>query len=681
MAGGADARSGTSQSERRLRALFDHSFLYMAVLDPDGTVLDANRALLALGGGGGAALVGRRLWAAPFWLADGADRVRAAVADAAADRFTRLELAVQAGERAAFVEFALTPVRDGPGAPTLLIAEGRDVTEARWAEHALRVSEAKFAGIVTIASDAIISIDESQSIIHFNRGAEVIFGYRAEDVLGRQLDLLMPERFRAAHGEHVRNFGTGPVAARRMGERAEILGLRSDGTEFPADASISKLEVGGERIYTAVLRDVTDRKKAERAQQFLAQAGPLLATSLEYDTTVRSITRLAVPTLADWAVLYEVGADGAVQRLELAHADESKSALLAELDGYPLASVPGHPVFEVLRTGAPVLLEQVAAAQLDVMAVDARHRELYEALGVRSLMIVPLAARGRAIGALGFYAAQRTLDGDDLALAGEMALRAALALDNARLYREAQQALQARDEVLAVVSHDLGNPLSAIRIGTSLLLKRRPPDAVGEVWQQLDAIRQSVAQMERLIDDLLEVRRLESGPFALERRPQRPASLVRETADVLGGVAVDKGQSLLTELEPELPLVLADRQRVLQVLSNVVGNAIKFTQPGGRITLAAARCEGGVRFAVMDTGPGIPADSLERIFDRFWQGRKEGRQGIGLGLSIARSIVEAHGGRIRAESDVGAGTTVWFTLPTAPVDVVAPPPRGQAAAG
>jgi PAS domain S-box-containing protein len=662
-----DAGALASERERWLRALFDHSFLYLAVLDGGGTVLDANPALRKLAGEAGAALAGTPLWAAPFWDAESgaAAALRAAVASAAAGAFCRREMAVSRSAGGALLDVSLTPVMDAAGAVSLVIVEARDVTEAKWAERALRVSEAKFAGIVSIASDAIISIDASQSILHFNHGAEVIFGYRAEEVLGRQLDLLIPERFRAAHRDHVRTFGESAVAARRMGERAEILGLRSDGTEFPADASISKLEVDGQRIYTVVLRDVSARKKAERAQQFLARAGPLLATSLDYETTVRSITRLAVPTLGDWTVLYVTDRAGAVSRLELAHADPAAAPLLATLDEYPLAAVPGHPVFAVVARGTPVLVPHVDEALLAAMSVDARHRSLYRELGLASLMVVPLAARGRTVGALGFYAAARVFDEDDLAFAGEVALRAALAIDNARLYREAQDALQARDDVLAVVSHDLGNPLSAIRIGTSLLLRRRPAGDADESWQHLDAIRQSVSQMERLIDDLLEVKRLEAGHLALERRPQQPASLVAETGEVLGGMAAEKGQTLETRVAAALPAVHVDRQRALQVLSNIVGNAIKFTPTGGRITVTADALDGFVCFAVADTGPGIPDANLARIFDRFWQGRKEGRAGIGLGLAIARGIVEAHGGRIWAESEVGAGTTIRFTLPPA----------------
>jgi PAS domain S-box-containing protein len=653
-------------TERRLRALFDHSSQQMALLSLSGVVLEANRALLELAGVGAAGLIGERFAESPIWHATPASaaRVRAAIAEAAAGHSVRHELEIGGG-RATLIELTLTPIRGDDGTVSQIIAEGRDVTEARWAERALRISEAKSAGIVSIASDAIITIDESQSILHFNHGAEVIFGYRAEEVLGRPIDLLIPERFRGAHHQHVRNFGNSAVPARRMGERAEILGLRSNGEEFPADASISKLEIGGERIYTVVLRDVSDRKKAERAQQLLAQAGPILATSLDYETTLRSITGLAVPTLADWAIVYVLDRAGAVTRLNYAHADPSRRGLLDALDRYPVTPEHKHPVFQALRTGEPVRLSAISPETLDRMSADAEHRRIYEELGLRSVMILPLVARGRTLGALGFYSLRQAFDDDDLRLAGEVSVRAALAMDNARLYREARDAVQARDDVLAVVSHDLGNPLSAIRIGTTLLLKRRSPEDLGEGWQHLEAIRQSAAQMERLIADLLEVKRLEAGQLALERRAQRPASLIGETVDVLGAVAAERQHEVETSLENDLPAVHADRQRALQVLSNLVGNAIKFTPPGGRIRIAAYRAEDGVCFEVSDTGLGIPEDSLGQVFDRFWQGRKQGRQGIGLGLAIARSIVDAHGGRIWAESVLGAGTTMRFTLPFA----------------
>jgi signal transduction histidine kinase len=296
---------------------------------------------------------------------------------------------------------------------------------------------------------------------------------------------------------------------------------------------------------------------------------------------------------------------------------------------------------------------------------DPQFAVLYE-LGVRSAMVVPLIARGELRGAMGFFAEQPDRFTDDaVALAQDLAVRAALAVDNARLYREAQEALRARDDVLTVVSHDLGNPLSAIRIGTSLLLRSLPPeekDSGG--WQHLDSIRQSAAQMERLIRDLIEVKRLEAGQIELVRGPQRVAGLLAEAREMFAGIAAEKGIAFHIDVAPAVTLVDADRQRTLQVISNLLGNAFKFTPAGGTVRLGAAGDAAEVEFSVADTGPGIPPEHIEQVFERFWQAKRT-RQGIGLGLAIARTIVQAHGGRIWVESAPGEGSIFRFTLPAA----------------
>mgnify|MGYP001383926790 CR=1 FL=1 len=539
----------------------------------------------------------------------------------------------------------------------------------RRAREALYTSEAVFSGIVSIASDAIISTDAAQTIIHFNHGAEQIFGYSADEVLGQSLDILIPEAFRQAHRHHVEQFGQSPVAARRMGERQEIAGRRKNGEVFPAEASISKLDVHGVRIYTVVLRDITERKRIERAQRFLAEAGAILSESLDFERTLESIARLAVPTLAEWCVLYIRDGD-TVRRLRFVHADPEKEALLRRLQRWPLGGREPHPALRAIETGEPCFMPEIPADFLESVAADDEHLSVLRELGLSSALYVPLTARGETLGAIGCYLSDptRRYAEHDLDLARDLAARAALALDNARLYREARRAIEARDDILAIVSHDLGNPLSAIRIGTSLLLRHLPREELGSAGvQHLEGIRQSVEQMERLIQNLLEVKRIEAGRAELDRRAHRPAALAAAAVEALATVAADRKLALENHVPEDAPPVLADRERVLQVFSNLIGNAIKFTPEGGRITIGAAVEGAELRFSVADTGIGISAEHLPHIFDRFWQARRprpEGH-GIGLGLAIVKGIVEAHGGTIHVESREGAGTTFSFTLPLA----------------
>ena len=524
----------------------------------------------------------------------------------------------------------------------------------------------RFDRIVEIAADAIISVDETQRIILFNAGAEEIFGWSREEVLGRPLDVLLPERFRATHGRHLAAFGKGPEVARRMGERREIAGLRRDGREFPAEASISRLDTPTGRVFTVLLRDITDRKRAEETQRFLAEAGEALAGSLDYGATLDGLVRIALPRLGDWCAVDVCDDDGVVRRLQVAHRDPARADLAAALVAYPPDPARRHPAIAVIETGAPEMVATVTEAFLVAIARDEVHLELLRALAPRSLLVVPLKARGHTLGALSLFACDeaREYGEDDLALAMELARRAALAVDNARLYREARDAVAVRDEVLSVVSHDLGNPLSAILVSTRVadrLLERGEAAAARE---HVAASREAARQMERLIRDLLEIRRIEGGRLVLVPRREPVRGLVDEAVAALRPVADDRGIRLEARLpEPLPPPVAADADRVRQVFSNLIGNALKFTPEGGRITVTVARAGDDVVFGVEDTGPGIAPEDLPRVFDRFWQARRHGSHGIGLGLAIARGLVEAHGGRVEVESEVGRGSRFLFTLP------------------
>ena len=397
--------------------------------------------------------------------------------------------------------------RDEHGAPLRMAGTELDITERKRLEAELRLSEAKASGIVSISADAIISIDEAQRITAFNDGAEKIFGYRKVEVLGASLDVLLPERYREGHRRHVERFEGGQNFARRMGESSSaISGRRKNGEEFPADAAISKLEVGGKTILTVALRDVTEQKRIENEQRRLAE-------------------------------------------------------------------------------------------------------------------------------------------------------------ENARLYEAAAQAVRARDEVLGVVAHDLRNPLGTILMQTDLL--RRPgPDPERRSQKPAEVIGRAATRMNRLIEDLIDVTRAEAGRLPIDRSRMPARRIIADSVEAQKALAASASLELLLEAPRELPEVFADRDRLLQIFENLIGNAIKFTRPGGRITVGATPRQDEVLFSVADTGSGLSAEELPHVFDRFWQ-RKAGRNGAGLGLPIAKSIVEAHGGRIGVESSPGRGSTFWFTIPAA----------------
>jgi signal transduction histidine kinase len=255
-----------------------------------------------------------------------------------------------------------------------------------------------------------------------------------------------------------------------------------------------------------------------------------------------------------------------------------------------------------------------------------------------------------------------------------------LAADNARLYEQAQLAVRAREQILAVVSHDLKNPLGAILMTTDALAKRGVVEERRRGYAQaFGRIQRSAERMLRLIEDLLDFASIETGHLAIKRRPQDPGPMIQETLTSFEGVALDKGQQLTADLQPGLPKVYCDRDRILQVFSNLVGNATKATPGGGSITLRAEARDHDLLFSIADTGPGISEEDATHLFERYWRADEVEYKGTGLGLAIAKGIVNAHGGRIWAESELGQGATFFFTVPTADVTLLFTVPAAEAA--
>ncbi|HEX8455643.1 MAG TPA: sensor histidine kinase [Longimicrobium sp.] len=253
---------------------------------------------------------------------------------------------------------------------------------------------------------------------------------------------------------------------------------------------------------------------------------------------------------------------------------------------------------------------------------------------------------------------------------GVLALHAELrdrADREAEARRSAEAASRARDAVLAIVSHDLRNPVGSVITAAAFLLDTLPAEVLATPQgQQVGVMHRAARRANRLLEDLMDVTRIESGGLAVDVAPVEVPGLLADAAEVMRGPAEENGVELLTECAGTLPAVLADRDRVLQVFANLAGNAVKFTPAGGAVTLGAACAEGAVRFSVADTGPGMSAEQVERAFDRFWQAGRADRRGVGLGLSIARGIVEAHGGMLSVTSAPNEGAIFHFTLPVAP---------------
>jgi signal transduction histidine kinase len=419
------------------------------------------------------------------------------------------------------------------------------------------------------------------------------------------------------------------------------------------------------RLYDAERTARSAAEAARRTLEFLAEASTILAGSLDYEETLNRVARLVTERLADWCIVHVLDEKQNVRRVAVAHADPAKVEMVRELDRrVPPQADQSFGLAQVLRSGQTDFAPEITDAILSEALRDPEHRAFVRELGITSYMTVPLKAQGRVFGAISFVntGSDRRYGPEDVRLAEDLASRAALAIENARLYEEARQAVRIREDVLEIASHDLKNPLSAILLNAFLLT---PPDGAegGQgTLKYVQAIRRSAEQMNRLIHDLLDMARIEGGRFTIEPAFQDCRTLVDEALEMLQPLAKQKSIELRKHVSGCPSRVECDRERVLQVFSNIIGNAIRFTPKGGTIDVSVDAEPGAVRFTIRDTGPGIPEADLPHIYDRYWQSGETKRKG-GLGLFIAREIVKAHGGRLWAESVPGEGATFYFTLP------------------
>jgi len=582
-----------------------------------------------------------------------------------------------------WVHLTVSIVRSATGAPLYLVGFIEDITQRRDAQTEASRSLSLLRATLESTADGILVVDLKGKILSFNQKLADMWGIPAEvfasgndqRTINTALEkLVYPEIFVAKVAELNRHPGEASY---------DVIELK-DGRTFERYSQpqlIDDVPVG--RVWS--FRDVTSRRRAEEQEielvqeqsaraeaensekraSLLAEASRVLSASFDYQTTLAALVRLAVPALADYCALDIVEAEDTFERIGEAHVDPEKSQLLREVARFPKSALTArHPLIRVMTTGAPVLEADITPAFIRASFAEAGQRRVVEALEPRSLICVPLVASGKPLGALTLVTSGsgRRYEIADLSLAADLARRAAIVVEHARLFHEAQQATRARDDVLAVVAHDLRNPLNTVTMAVSLMLETTPPERVEE-RRQVEIVRRAADRMNRMIQDLLDVKRMESGRLTTDLKPELPATLINDTIDMLRPLAAGSTIRLEADIEDNLPPVLADAARVQQVLSNLVGNAVKFTPRSGRITVCAEHIDGEVRFGVIDTGPGIPAEQLPHIFGRFWQAKTSDRRGIGLGLAIAKGIVEAHNGRIWVESHVGLGSTFYFTLP------------------
>lgn len=527
----------------------------------------------------------------------------------------------------------------------------------------LEEAETRFERIVASVSDAIISADDQLRIISFNPGAEQIFGYREAEVAGMPLDVLLASALRRAHRKQLERLLTveGNGHASHAGaepHRQLFWGRRKNGEEFVAEAAVSRLPGPDTSLLSLTLRDVTARRKAEEAQAFLADASAQLSASLDVEELALTVGQLCARNLADFAAVELFDEDAHTRRLKAVAASPGDDPIAEALE--QLGDRAPLPVARrAVQLGRPVVERELPD---DNLASDPDQLKILRLMAPQAILAAPMVARGRPIGVLLLFSTRGTvLFGErEVALVTELCARVSLALEHARAYSRAREESRAREQLLGVVAHDLRTPLNAINIAAGLLLRQLDEEDDGAIGA-VRRIQSAVKRMNRLIEDLLNLSRLESGTLQLDLRALMPRSLLEDAVELVRPQAALHVLEI-SEVEP-LPEVRADRDRALQVLCNLMINAVKFTPPGGRISVSAIATATHVEFRVTDQGQGITSENQREIFNWYWQGASGDRRGLGLGLGIARSIVEAHGGRIWVQSRVGEGSTFVFTLP------------------
>jgi PAS domain S-box-containing protein len=552
------------------------------------------------------------------------------------------------------IDDSAAPIRTENGQISGVVLIFRDVTEARRAIE----SQLRLSAIVESSDDAIIGKTLDGVIVSWNKGAERLYGYTAKEIVGKPLSTLIPPDHpdelpeimeRLKRGEHIEHF--------------ETKRLRKDGSRVDVSLTISPVKGMEGRIIGAskIAHDITARKQAEQTTRFLADASAALAELTDYESTLQKVASLAVPSFADWCGVDMQEADGSLRRLAVAATDPAKVQVGCR---YPLSSSESYGAMKVLRTGQPDWVAEIPASLPMELARDEEHLRVLRELRLKSYICVPLKSRTKVLGTLTFITAEsgRVYNGHDLRTAEDLAARAVISIENASLLATLKESDRRKDEFLAMLAHELRNPLAPIRNAVQILRLKGP--FLPELEWARDVIDRQVQQMTRLVDDLLDVSRITRGKIELRKERIELVAVVKSAIEASRPLIEKQGHELTVLIPPEPIHLEADLTRLSQVLLNLLDNAAKYTDRGGRIWLTAERQNQQVLIRVKDTGIGIPPQMLPRIFEMFTQvdpSLERSQGGLGIGLMLVRRLVEMHGGTVEAQS-AGRGMGSEFVL-------------------
>ena len=564
-----------------------------------------------------------------------------------------------------------------------LLQQNQELVAAR---EAVEAERRRYQELFELAPHGYLVTDVSGKIEEANRAAAKLLNVEPRFLVGKPLSVFIDR-------EERQNFYSliNQLSQMERTQEWEVRLQPRNGTVFDAVLTVTPVRNNdGKPIALRwLLRDITDRKRMEeqrrllaheqaareiaesqgRRSAFLAEASRLLVSSLNYRTTLTNVAQLAIPIFADWCFI-DLVENNLTHFCEpiMAASDSQKEALLLELRRrYPLPIDADYGVARVLHSGKPELVTEISDSFILSIARDTEHLALLHQFNAKSYMVVPLTIGERKFGTVAFLSAQpeRRYNQLDLAMVVELAQRCAIAIDNARLYQEAQEANRIKDEFLAIVSHELRTPLNSM-LGWVSMLRHRKLNTVTAA-RALETIERNAQSQAKLIEDILDISRIIRGKIRLNTYPVHLSPLIDAVIENVRPTAELKAIQIEVILDSEVGEVMGDAERLQQIIWNLLSNAIKFTLHGGCVKVRLEQVNSTAQIVVRDTGKGISPDFLPHIFERFRQAdaaTTRSHSGLGLGLAIVRHLVEMHNGSVYAESEgEGKGTTFTVQLP------------------
>jgi len=663
------AEDAIQQSEERFRLVFENAPIGIC-LGRDGQILYGNQALATMFGYADL----DELRGLPLTDLVAPD-MRAALADQARRReqgepvpqsYETIGLrknGVQFPYRAD-VDRVMLP--DGPAA----VAFCTDISERQRADKALRASEQRYRDLADAMPLVVWTARPNGELDYYNQ--------RWFDYTGLTLELTQGWGWQSVlHPDDVQNGVQRWNEAVGTGQPYEIeyRWQRADGVyRWHLGRALAVRDADDQIAYwVGTGTDIEEQKQAEDQQRLLAEASVLLVGSLDYEPMLRQLTRLVVPRLADWCAIH-ILEDGVIRRLAFTHSDPAKQALVGDRpERYPLDHSARHIVSQVLRSGEPELYSDVPDTLLVEAARDDEHLQTLRTLVFQSYMCIPMVARGHTLGTITLATAEsgRRYGQAELALGEDLASRAAIALDNARLYRDAQAAVRARDQFLSIASHELKTPLTSLMGYVDLMQRRaaRSGDQTERDQRAMRVVGEQAARLNKLVGALLDLSRIETGQLSIERGLVDLNALARRLVEE-AQPTTDRHTITFSGADQPI-MLLGDELRLEQVVQNLIQNAIKYSPSGGTVAVLVERQGANAYVRVSDQGIGIPAAALSRLFRRFYRAPNADSQhisGMGIGLYVVKEIVELHGGTVEVASQELQGSTFTISLPLLEVD-------------